>query len=93
MTYEEYYNQWQLSTESRDLAFDEWLCLMLDRQKAIDDTELHQRFEKVLNGQKWDLIDEACECFELAEDWQAWASGDFEYAKEYFRKVLEESLR
>lgn len=36
MTYEEYYNQWQLSTESRDLTFDEWLCLMLDRQKAID---------------------------------------------------------
>lgn len=37
-------------------------------------------------------IKEACECFELAEDWQAWANGDFEYAKEYFRKVLEESL-
>lgn len=28
-----------------------------EEQKAIDDAELHQRFEKVLNGQKWDLID------------------------------------
>lgn len=36
MTYEEYYNQWQLSVESRDLAFDEWLCLMLNRQKKLD---------------------------------------------------------
>lgn len=26
-------------------------------QKAIDDAELHQRFKKVLNGQKWDVID------------------------------------
>lgn len=32
-------------------------------QKAIDDAELHQRFEKVLNGQKWDLIDKACGCY------------------------------
>lgn len=32
-------------------------------QKAIDDAELHQRFEKVLNGQKWDLIDKACRCY------------------------------
>lgn len=30
-------------------------------QKAIDDADLHKRFEKVLNGQKWDLIDKACE--------------------------------
>lgn len=32
-TYQEYYKEWQLSTESRDLAFDEWLMLQLDRQK------------------------------------------------------------
>lgn len=30
-------------------------------QQAIDDADLHKRFEKVLNGQKWDLIDKACE--------------------------------
>ena len=36
------------------------------------------------------VVDRACKCFELAEDWQAWANGDFEYAKSYFRKVLEE---
>lgn len=35
-------------------------------------------------------IENACECFELAEDWQAWANGDFNYAKEYFRKIMEE---
>lgn len=32
-TYQEYYDEWQLSTESRDLAFDEWLMLQLERQK------------------------------------------------------------
>ena len=31
-----------------------------EEQKKIDDANLHKRFEKVLNGQKWDLIDEAC---------------------------------
>ena len=29
-------------------------------QKLIDDVSLQERFKKVLNEQKWDLIDKAC---------------------------------
>lgn len=32
-TYQEYYNEWQNSTESRDLSFEEWLMLLLDRKE------------------------------------------------------------
>lgn len=32
-TYLEYYNDWQNSTESRDLSFEEWLMLQLDRKE------------------------------------------------------------
>lgn len=32
-TYQEYYNDWQNSTESRDLSFEEWLMLLLDRKE------------------------------------------------------------
>lgn len=32
-TYQEYYEEWQLSTESRDLAFDEWLMVQLARKE------------------------------------------------------------
>lgn len=30
-------------------------------QKVIDDANLHERFEKILKGQKWDFIEKACE--------------------------------
>lgn len=52
MTYEEYYNQWQLSTESRDMAFDEWLCLMLDRQKKMGIDKACEVYEKELRQMK-----------------------------------------
>ena len=32
-------------------------------QKAIDDANLQERFQKVINGQKWHLIDKACYTF------------------------------
>jgi len=48
MTYEEYYNLWQMSVQSRELAFDEWLCLMLERQKAIDEKGKKKLIEKVI---------------------------------------------
>lgn len=32
-TYSDYLIEWENSTESRDLSFEEWLMLLLDRQK------------------------------------------------------------
>lgn len=32
-TYQEYYDDWLNSTESRDLSFEEWLMLLLDRKE------------------------------------------------------------
>lgn len=32
-TYQDYYDEWINSTESRDLAFNEWLMLLLDRKE------------------------------------------------------------
>lgn len=32
-TYQEYFDEWQISVESRDLAFEEWLMLQLDRKE------------------------------------------------------------
>lgn len=32
-------------------------------QKAIDDDNLQERFQKVINGRKWHLIDKACYTF------------------------------
>lgn len=32
-TYQEYYNDYQNSTESRDLSFEDWLMLLLDRKE------------------------------------------------------------
>lgn len=45
----------------RESAVEEGYIAGAKEQKAIDDANLQERFEKVLNGQKWDLIDRACE--------------------------------
>lgn len=45
----------------REKAIEEGYIAGAKEQKVIDDANLHERFEKVLNGQKWDLIDKACE--------------------------------
>lgn len=52
-------------------------------QKAIDDANLQERFEKVLNGQKWDLIDKACE-------WLKARNVLTDASIEGFRKAMEE---
>lgn len=62
-------------------------------QKAIDDAELHQRFEKVLNGQKWDLIDRACEWLLSEGGLSLFYQGDEKIDRDFvevFRKAIEE---
>lgn len=56
-TYQEYYEEWQLSTESRDLAFDEWLMVqlarkekqMIDKACEVYENELRE-IVRVVNG-------------------------------------------
>lgn len=65
-TYQEYYNEWENTTESRDLSFEEWLMLQLARKEKqmIDKScewlkenarhllsaELRQQFRKAMEG-------------------------------------------
>lgn len=63
-------------------------------QRAIDEQiyteemrKLNEEWRENLKIQREMLIDKACECLELAENWQAWLNGDF---KEFFRKAMEE---
>lgn len=55
-------------------------------QKKIDDANLHERFEKVLNGQKWDLIDEACKWL---SDYFVWMSAQ---GRDVFLKEFREAM-
>lgn len=57
-TYQDYYNEWELSTESRDLSFDEWLMVLLARKekqmigKAIQywDARLRELKQEIREG-------------------------------------------
>lgn len=60
-----------------------------EEQKAIDDATLHERFEKVLNGQKWDLIDKACEWLKERVQCGVHPQSAYGFAEE-FRKAMEE---
>lgn len=55
-TYQDYYYEWQISTESRDLAFDEWLMLQLERQK-----------QQIIN-KAWKWVEDACSKHSIAAD-------------------------
>ena len=44
----------------REKAVEEGYIAGATEQKLIDDVSLQERFQKVLNGQKRDLIDKAC---------------------------------
>ncbi|MGN0929223.1 MAG: hypothetical protein ACI4N3_01130 [Alphaproteobacteria bacterium] len=49
------------STESDYLSLLEGYVAGAKEQQKIDDANMQERFEKVLNGQKLDLIDKACD--------------------------------
>lgn len=58
-------------------------------QQQIDDANLQERFEKVLNGQKWELIDKACEWLE-EHLYEEMFNLPFNHWIELFRKAMEE---
>lgn len=51
-TYQEYYDEWVFSTESRDLSFEEWLMFQLDRQKEQMIDKALEIYEKELRQMK-----------------------------------------
>lgn len=77
----------------RDAQIDGYIAGATE-QKEIDDAKLHERFEKVLNGQKWDLIDKACEW--IAQNFNlgsgvVYPNGELHYVTlDDFRKTMEE---
>lgn len=70
----------------------EMLVEIATEQEAIDDAELHQRFEKVLNGQKWYLIETIPQLYIrwlLIDDEHGFEKPTWE---EYANKVMEEQI-
>ena len=49
----------------REKAVEEGYIAGATEQKLIDDVSLQERFQKVLNGQKRDLIDKACNWLDI----------------------------
>ena len=49
----------------REKAVEEGYIAGATEQKLIDDVSLQERFQKVLNGQKRDLIDKACKWLDI----------------------------
>ncbi|MGM9739209.1 MAG: hypothetical protein ACI3ZP_01270 [Candidatus Cryptobacteroides sp.] len=54
-------------------------------QKEVDDEQLTERFQKALNGQKWDIIDNAC-------NWLKARNVLTDASLEGFRKAMEEEI-
>ena len=76
-------NEWQQGYSIWQSGFIEGEKIGIEEQKQIDDANLQERFEKVLNGQKWDLIDRACE-------WLKARNVLTDASLEGFRKAMEE---
>lgn len=73
----------------REKAVEEGYIAGAKEQQVIDDAALQERFEKVLNGQKWDLIDRACEWFQ-EHQYKEIKELPFGYWIELFKKAMEE---
>ena len=91
-TYQEYYNEWQNSTESRDLSFEEWLMLLLDRKEKemIDKNDMEGFNQGGIAINNWkdvkvllDIADRVIEVLDKKELLQIGAIG-------YYSRVLVE---
>lgn len=75
----------------REKAVEEGYIAGAKEQKEIDDANLQERFEKVLNGQKWNLIDRACEWLD-EHYFKEVTETPFNHWIELFKKAMEEDL-
>ena len=73
----------------REKAVEEGYIAGAKEQQVIDDAALQERFEKILNGQKWDLIDRACEWLE-EHLYEEMFDLPFNNWIELFKKAMEE---